>query len=461
MFFKKNYTFAGVLYLTAFVAVHFILLLKVKFTAWPEMLAWPYLTVNGWLPYRDIAIAHTPLLLVDLSVFNAVFGVGLMQLKIYTWILIILTDVLIFYVAKKLWNRKVAFFALLIYIPLHILYEGNGLWFDLALAPLALIVFYNLKKSQYFWAGLCFASALLTKQTAAWFIIPVMIYFLNVNYFKNIHTLKIKILAFAAGFIIPIVIFLLTLVVFSLQDDFYQWALKFGILYLPKAQGQILFPGLKQLVIFFIPFSILIPFLIWKKFQANDLVVWICSGLLGIYPRFEYFHFQPALPFLAIGIALLTSRLSKRQVNIFSVMLGLYLLITGVLFFRFVIRNWGKETRFFTDLEKNIATYTISELGEKKEIYVLNYWDSLYAMTNTIPATRPLIPYIPWYLDYNDLKKTVFNDLRNTMPTIIIKGEYTHSGLGSYAVAEIDRLLKEQYIMSFKNENVLIYKLKE
>ena len=40
-----------------------------QFTAWPEMLAWPYLILKGFLPYKDIAIAHNPLLIFVLTKF--------------------------------------------------------------------------------------------------------------------------------------------------------------------------------------------------------------------------------------------------------------------------------------------------------------------------------------------------------------------------------------------------------
>ncbi len=45
----------------------------INYTAWPEMLAWPYLILQGWLPYRDIAIAHNPLMLLDLVIFFKLF----------------------------------------------------------------------------------------------------------------------------------------------------------------------------------------------------------------------------------------------------------------------------------------------------------------------------------------------------------------------------------------------------
>ena len=128
--------------LVVFLLFHLFLIIRLQFTAWPEMTLWPYLITKGWLPYKDIAVVHTPLLFVDLTILYKLFGVGLWQLKIYTWLLILLTDVLIFYVAKEIWSKKIAICSMLLFIPLQLFYEGNGLWFDLALAPIAFILFY-------------------------------------------------------------------------------------------------------------------------------------------------------------------------------------------------------------------------------------------------------------------------------------------------------------------------------
>src|SRR3989344_4476566 len=143
------------------ITLHLLLLLNLKFTTWPEMLAWPYLITKGWLPYKDIAIAHTPLLLVYLTFFYKIFSVGVLQLKVFTWIVIIISDLLVYFVTKSLWNKKIALVALGFYIPLQLFYDGNGMWFDLALVPLVLAVYYTLKKEKYLWAGVLFGISIL------------------------------------------------------------------------------------------------------------------------------------------------------------------------------------------------------------------------------------------------------------------------------------------------------------
>src|SRR3972149_11721450 len=230
----------SVLILGGLLLVHLFFLFSLRFTAWPEMLAWPYLVIKGWLPYRDIAIAHTPLLILDISVFYKIFGVGIIQLKIYSWLLILLIDASLFYIAKKLWGLKTAALALIIFIPLQIFYEGNGLWFDYALTFLGLMTFYSILARKFAWAGIFWALGFLTKQTAFWFLFPAGLLLLGEASAKIKRVLLGALGIFAAGFLL--------LWGLGILSPFYDWALKFGIGVLPRASGQFYAPALKEIV---------------------------------------------------------------------------------------------------------------------------------------------------------------------------------------------------------------------
>ncbi len=87
-----------------------------------------------------------------------------------------------------------------------------------------------------------------------------------------------------------------------------------------------------------------------------------------------------------------------------------------------VYRQLGTNTRFFeSDVEKVVIK--INSLQRSVDsLYVINYWDNLYALTNTKPP-KPLIPYIPWYLDYGDNKASIINGLKTNIPEVIVIGE--------------------------------------
>jgi len=401
---------------------------NLSFTAWPEMLTWPYLLLKGFLPYRDIAIAHNPLMLFDLTIFYKIFGVGIWQLKVFTWLLILFTGLVLFGVTKKLWNRKVATVALFFYFPLVFLYDGNGLWFDLALAPPGLVIFYLLRKKDYFWAGVFWALAFLTKQTAFWFLVPISL----VVYKKP--------KAFIKGVLLIFAVFLVILYFLGIGQDFYFWALQFGIGILPRSAGQLSAPSLRQFLLAFLPFLPLV-FLGRKNWQ---ILVWALFGLMGAFPRWELFHFQPALPFLAIGLGLLFADFRKFRKPLQMVFV-LYLLGLSFLVFKACKYKWQVPDRFVEREVLEVADYISNNTSENETIYVLNAWDSLYALADRLPATRPLVPHLAWYMEMPGIQEEIVSDLESERPALIIQGEYEDVGLGAYKPALIADFMRQNY----------------
>ncbi len=374
----------------------------INYTAWPEMLAWPYLMIQGWFPYKDIAIAHNPLLIFDLVIFFKIFGVGLMQLKIYTWVLIFLNVYLTYFIGKKFWNVKTAYLSSFLYLIFCIVFEGNGLWFDLALTPFALLLYLFLREKKYLWAGVTFALGFLTKQTFIYFMIPVTYYMLRTTYYKK----SIPNFIFGSGIVIAIFVMILSLL--GILDDYYNWAIKFGIFYLPHTVGQISLPNLKQFLFAVAPFI----FLIWNL--DISICLFAVVGAMGVYPRWELFHFQPALPFLAMAMSTFYFKYKNRFVVFLSLLFVFCYILLGL------YRQIGNNTRFYeSDVQKVVEE--INKINPET-LYVINYWDNIYALTNTKPP-KPLIPYIPWYLDYQNNKDVILNGLKNKMPEVIVIGE--------------------------------------
>lgn len=374
-----------------------------QFTAWPEMLAWPYLILKGFLPYKDIAIAHNPLLIFVLTIFYKIFGVGIFQLQIFTVLLIFFTVLLIYCITYRLYSKKTAILTVIAYSILLIAYGGLGLWFDLALVPFAILLFYFIKKDlpagrqgNWFMAGIIFALGFLTKQTFIYFLIPLLIN-------------KVDVKKFVFGVVSIFSLFTLYLLTFNLLPDYYHWAIQFGIFYLPHAEGQVLLPNLRQFIIAFFPLLVFIGNL--------KLGIWYfaLAGMMGVYPRFEFFHFQPALPFLALALAL---SFENKRTKIYSILIMIFLLI---LLGRNLIRQRNLETRFYeSDVQKVVSQLTVHR--SLSTIYVVNYWDNIYALTNTTPP-KPLIPYIPWYLNYSNNKQLIINNLQVKLPDVLVVNE--------------------------------------
>lgn len=444
--------------------IHLLLLMALRFTAWPEMSLWPYLVTKGWLPYRDIAIVHTPLMILDLTLFYKIFGVGIAQLKIFTWVLILASDLLIFFVVKKLWNKKVAFLSLIAYGMWLVFYDGNGLWFDLYMGVLAFCSFYFVKEKKWLSAGIFWALAFWSKQTAVWFLIPILFEMIDGKWLtiKNILRRPLKIGSckvvwrFVIGFLVVTVPFLLLLFIFHLLPSFWNWAVKFGIFELPRASGQVQFPAFRTLALALFPFLIFIPSFLNHKFKFLNLALWAFAGVLGAYPRFEYFHFQPALSYLAIAVAIVIQKLHDDKNAITKIFIPVYLLVSLVLFGIFLHRNFGGETRFYEKDVKEVADYIKYNTNPGDKIFVLNWWDNLYALTDTLPATRPWIPQLSWYTENTGIQEQMVENLSGDPPKLVVYNPYTGSGLSSYVPKKVYGYVMGNYFLDARVENVEI-----
>ena len=407
------------------------------------MTLWPYLITKGWLPYSNIAIAHTPLAIFDLAVFYKIFGVEILQLKIFTWGLILLSDLLIFFVVKKLRDIKTAFTVLMFYIPWMLFYDGNGLWFDLYMGVLAFCSFYFAKSRKWFWTGFFWALAFISKQTAVWFLLPISLEIINVRPASEDSPMKCA-WVFIKGVLPVASVFVLSLYFFGIFSGFWDWAVKFGVFILPKSQGQIQLPDLKNLAMAFFPFLIFLT-LFFKKISSTinhqpliiNLIFWALAGTMGAFPRFEYFHFQPALPFLAIGVALSFTEIGKKKGLPLKIFLGLYLIGSAVLFTKYGIRNLNKETRFYEKSVQDTILYVKYNTSPGDNIFVLNYWDNIYALTETVPSTNPWIPQLSWYMEIPGIQEKMVESLKNNPPKLIIYNPYTKEGLSSYTPQKV------------------------
>ena len=446
------------LILLVLVFAHLLFLYSLRFTAWPEMTFWPYLILNGWLPYRDIAIAHNPLLMIDLTFFYWIFGVGLVQLKFYTWLLIITIDLALYFVVRGLFGKREALVAVALYVPLQIFYQGNGMWFDLYLTLPIILTYYLLKNSEYALGGALFALTFLSKQTALFFIPAVLFITFKGVSFKGMRGEVWKLGRIALGFAAVVVLFLGLVASLGILGDYYFWAYKFGSIMLPTSAGQIKMPSVLELakaLVVFAPLTLLV----FKKFRTKatlELGLFSFFGVLGAFPRWELFHFQPALPFLTIFLAISAFKFAKSTVSgklIYAIPLILFL----ALFARFFGRNLGQVERFYDAETVAVAQEINSLVRAGDEIYVLNSWDNIYPLSNTIPATKPWYPHLEWYMELPEVQDRVVGNLASKTPEYIVVGGFAGEGLSSYRPDLILNYIDENYAeqKSVGNYNIL------
>jgi len=226
---KKTYLFIIIL-----LGIHLFLLSNLKFTAWPEMLSYPYFRNNGYLLYKDMIHPYPPVLTIALSIVYKLFGYKLIVLKVFTWLIILVNDVLVYLIAKKITKKNAfALASLSLYVLVQPFLEGNQLWFDLAIVPTVLFSTYYLLQKKYFWSGLFLGVAILTKQTAGLYLIFGMAYIACKE--KNFK----KVLEFVIGPIILFAILIVRLITEGAVLGFFNWTLIYPFTWWSKFPGYI------------------------------------------------------------------------------------------------------------------------------------------------------------------------------------------------------------------------------
>lgn len=242
----------------------------------------------------------------------------------------------------------------------------------------------------------------------------------------------------------------------NIIDEYYFWSIHFGIFTLPAGNGHTWATAL-QLLKGYWPFALLPIYLVKKKELMLFLMfLFSISATLGAFPRWEMFHLLPALPILSI-LLVLTWSSSFRGLYMRLILIG-HLSVLIFLVGRFFTANWRQPDRFFEPEIIEAVKYIREYTNEEDTIFVFNTWDSIYALSDRLPATRPWVPILPWYTEYPGIQDNMITTLIGNRPTIIVAREYEAEGLGAYQPKQIDRFIKSNYktILSLPNHHYLL-----
>lgn len=436
--------------------VHLLLLINTQFTLWPEMVVYPYLLNNGFLLYRDIINPYPPMLSWFLAIFAKMFGYSLLSYQILTWILILIIDLSIFLIVKKLFKKSFhALVSTAFFVIFSIPFGVNGLWFDLVQTPFilwALYFFYKFLnekkegglKGNFFVSFLLLAISFFIKQQVFWIallflVLALLKYKFSVSKFlKNNYLIVLPVFALSG----------LSFFYFWAQGafkDFAFWVFYFPAFLASKMPGYVLLPSAKQMLVVLALFVLFVPTMVRKSqilFLATPVVL-----ILFAYPRFDYFHMIPALAALAIFFGLNFEYLKKSNVTIKGVFL-LALIFLSLFTFRYFQNHWHKEIRFFErDIFKNARV--IDLLVEKDDkVYLQNAPDQLLPLSGTLPI-KPWADDFTWYLEVSNLQDRIVNSLETDKPRYIIFQPYVEAGkygLGSYKPERIVNHIGQNYI---------------
>ena len=457
---KKNLIFFGFLILAL---IHLLVLKTITFTAWPEMFSYPYLINKDFLIYHDFAHPYAPLLTFMLAFYYKLFGMGLFTHQIFVWSLILINDLLIFITSRKILKRYFSLAPVTIYVFLQPIFEGNMLWFDLATVPFIVssyLVCLYIKQipRRLFWIGFLLALALLTKQQA---VILAALIFLTLLFSKETRG---KIHYFILGGFIPVFFMFLILLSAWIFDDYIFWTLIFPLYWLPKFPGYVDMPSTKNIILVLMSFGL--PFLYVAKnpfkmdFFQRIILVSVIATVLMAFPRFSYFHLQPAIAAMVILLAIIL----KQQKKIAAFFLAGSLL-SGVWLWKDYRPFIGvNQARFYDKADLEFAEFVKQNTTPDDRVYFLGPHSLSYVLADRVPSI-PWIDNYVWHFEIPGMQQKQIAGLEREENIVIFKQPYQKGlwyQLGVYKPKQIEEYInnKFQKVNAYKN-GVEVWKKKD
>lgn len=430
----KKILFGG----TLLMLLHLFILFNLQFTAWPEMFSYPYLLDNGFDLYKDITLPYQPILVLLLVEIYKLFGYNLLTLQLFTWIVVVFSDVLIFLVSRRLLGKTIiSLLPLSLYVLIQPLAFGNMLWFDLATVPFILLAFIFSHHKKFFVMGFFLGVAFFIKQQTGLAILFLSSYFLLNKKFQEL-------IKFFLGFGVVALLILFFVIFSGIFDDYLFWTIAVPLYWYPRLPGYSNWPTLLQLLtisFIFLP-AVLLVAKNWEVSKENTKMILI--SLIGLFivafPRFDYFRFQPAL---ATYIILVASFLKKANTAILCLPLVLAILILS----RNNLANINLPARFYGPQEIMLAKQIEEQTLPEDKIYLLGVPSIVYVLSNRLPP-KPWVDSYVWYMEISGLQEKVIQGFEKNKPKVIlwkIPEPGNWYDLGTYQPKKIVEYIKNHY----------------
>lgn len=407
--------------------IHLAILSRLTFTDWPEMLSYPYLFSHGFTFYKDFIMPYPPGLVAFLAGIFNVFGFTPEVLKATTWGLILSADLLIYAIFKRTTKSGLAALLFLgVYILLQSFLEGNMLWFDFATVIPLLAGFFMVlkwlheKSVKYLFLTSMFLSvAILIKQTATIYFIFFVIYYLILERKVLVRELS----ALALGPILVFSPFIIYLLLTGAVDDFWRWTVVYPLTEWSKFPGYVDFEVPKKyiLAVLLLLVPVALGFVNLKAILRDKVfylsLFFLVAALLSVYPRFSFFHLQPAVAFAVITFSIVFAGMSKRlkviqAFLISSVVLAIVKIVYPV--------NFSEPVRFYGESEKRLSQKISMMVGSNERVFLFGLDSSLYVFSETLPP-RNWSDNFGWYLEIPGVQEWVLEGFTSDRPEKILR----------------------------------------
>lgn len=444
------FTFLG------FLIIHLTLLQKITLTAWPEMFSYPYLLNHGFVIYRDLIHPYEPLLTFLLAGIYKLFGYSLLTYKLVICFFVISIDLMIFLIAKKLIvNKKLVFLPLLLYLLLQPIFDGNMLWFDFGTTPFILIgllsFIFTKDEKRFFLLGFFLGVSFFIKQQTILLSMGLLVYLLITKGFRMIRS-------FSAGFFIPTISTLLVIFSMGSLNDFLFWTIVFPLKWLPKFSGYSQNPNLAQIINLTLVFGPILFMIIssFKKLSQNTKIIFFIflASISISFPRFSYFHLQPAIAVLAVLLILLINEKKFKFIFVIPLLL-------------IISYNWSnyrpfigvKQARFYDEKDLKVAEFVASNSKPDDKIYLLGPHSLIYVLSNRLPS-KPWVDNFVWYFEVPLVQENFLAGFKKEKVKLFqsqaLPGNWFD--LGTYKPKKIMNYINENYHQTMLNSELGIEK---
>ncbi len=448
-------------YLLVIIVTHVFILYNLIFFPYPEFFVYPYLTNNGLLPYKQIFDQHFPGLMFLPVNFNSLGMTSPEAARVWAVSIVIIVHLLLFFITSKiLKNPQKALIANLFFLVWQPFLEGWVFWIDSLLPIFLLPAFYFLyfyakktRNSYLIWAGIFLGTALIFKQVVIPLIGLVFLYLV-------FSTKKLKPgIYFLAGLLPLPILMVIYFYRLGVLKDLWYWTIWFNLTTFAQfGRKDPTLSGLARIIFIYLPI------LLVRTIKENQLIIllmiFIFGSLASAISRFDFVHFQPSLPFIAILAALALDKLSN--LKYFKYSLVIYFILCAILLATFYKGHISSRVLFFDQETYQVSNKIRSLAGKNQEIFLFGVSPHLYSLSETLPAGRVFVFQFPWFIMESEntliegLKQSrTFLVLRDS--TVVIEGQKITDyaqGIDEYILnnyTEIDRIGNIQFLIRKKD----------
>ena len=294
-------------------------------------------------------------------------------------------------------------------------FEGWVLWIDSFLPLFLLFSFYfsyhafetKLNRS-YLLSGLFLGAGIVLKQVVIPVAFLVGLVFLLARQRKGF-----------SYFILGIIPFPLLMIFYFIKidvfPDFWYWTViynlttfsQFGKKY-PDTPGLLRIVGVFGMSLFSLSFK--------KKRLVFWIFLFLLGGLASAYARFDFVHFQPVLPFLAIATVLSFQSLPFK--GLAALIKGGYIAGSILLLTTFYRGHLGNKVFFFDQETKKIAEEIRQMALPKERIFIYGSIPHLYQMSDTLPVGDVYVQQFSWFFIVSE--DQILRSLETGRPRLVV-----------------------------------------